>query len=414
MKRLVITLLLSGVAIWSIWSAARIGIARTLSERAELTGEMAAADRAVRFSPRDAETHFARGALLQAAENYAEGSLEFEQAVALRPRDYYLWLLLGVTRDENGDQEGALRALRQSVALAPSYAPPRWQIGNLLLRMGRTDESFGELLTAAKSNPLLLPNVIDLAWGVYDSKPESVVSVIQPKTDNEHLALSIFFARHDHPAAALEQFRSVVKLTDPALPGLLEELLTRRAFNEAYQVWARMHGLSPTDGMAKIQNGGFEEPLTVGQRGFGWQVSADVTNVTMSLDPGEHQAGNRSLRVEFHGNSNPGLPLLSQTVLVKPQTRYRLTLAVESREFTSGALPLIRIQDASDKNEVVLAKSAPVSPDQSGWRILELDFSTTSQTQAITISLMRENCPQEPCPAFGILWLDSFALSPAS
>ena len=410
MKRLIITFLASITLCGAIYEAARAGIGRTMAEQAEATGAATSADRAVKFSPRDAETHFARGALLQATEDYAQAALEFEQAVALRPRDYYLWLMLGVTRDENGDQPGALLALQQSVVLAPTYAPPRWQLGNLLLRMGRTDDAFSELRAAAGSNPLLLPNVIDLAWGIYGNDPRAVVEVIRPKVDSEHLALALFFARHDLAGSAREEFNLIGKLTDPNLRVLLAELLNRRSFSEAYQVWARIHGLSPNDGLNEIRDGSFENSLALGERGFGWQVSANVANVEMSVDPHEHQGGSRSLRVEFRGNSNPGQMLLSQIILLKPATHYRLKFAAQEREFVSAALPVLTITDISGKNDVVLGKSAPLSPDKNGWREFQIDFSSAAQTQAIVISLSRENCGQDPCPAFGVLWLDSVAL----
>src|SRR6266851_680002 len=130
MKRIISTVLASAFCCWGTWQAAKIGFARTLDE-------------------------------------YAQARDEFQRAAQLRPRDYYLWMLLGVTSDQSGDQEGALRALRQAVALAPSYARPRWQLGNVLLRMGQLDQAFVELRQAAQSNPSLWPNVDDLAWGAY-------------------------------------------------------------------------------------------------------------------------------------------------------------------------------------------------------------------------------------------------------
>src|SRR5207237_9736217 len=106
---------------------------------------MAAADRAVALSPADAETHQVRGEIIQRSEDYQAAAQEFEGAVALRPRDYYLWLLLGVARDQNNDQPGAVQAWRQWVTLAPAYAPAHWPLGNVLLRAGATGQAFAEL-----------------------------------------------------------------------------------------------------------------------------------------------------------------------------------------------------------------------------------------------------------------------------
>jgi len=419
LKRIVIATLAGVLCSWAIWEAARTGIARTLAERAELTAEINSADRAIRLAPNDAEAHFARGEVLQSNEDYSSASAEFERAVQLRPRDYFLWLMLGVTRDENQDQEGALRALRQAVALAPSYAPPRWQLGNLLLRMGQYDEAFTELRRAAIGNPNLWPNVIDLAWGIYGGDVAAVVRVIQPPTEEARLSLALFLARHNQPAAALDQFRQTAITANAKNETLLDELLKARAFNEAYEVWASIHGLPlrtlpdgrVSDASAGIRDSGFEEPITVGQSGFGWQITPNVANVTMSVDTNEHQSGSRSLRIDFRGNSSPTSSLLTQLVLVKPQAHYRLGFAARSKDFVSAAAPAVTIIDASDAKNAVMTESPPLRSDVAGWRDFTIDFNTSAQTQAIVIRVARQSCASDPCPAFGTLWLDSFSLS---
>ena len=428
MKHTLIATLAALTCSWAIWEAARTGIARTLAERAELTAEINSADRAIRLAPNDAEAHFARGEVLQSNEDYSSASAEFERAVQLRPRDYFLWLMLGVTRDENQDEEGALRALRQAVALAPSYAPPRWQLGNLLLRMGQYDEAFAEMRRAAIGNPNLWPNVIDLAWGIYDGNVDAVVKVIRPESAEARLSLALFLARHNQPAAALDQFRQTAITANAKNETLLEELLKARAFNAAYEVWETIHGLplgtlpdgrvlplgTLPDGRVsdtRIYDGGFEEPITVGQPGFGWQITPSVANVTMSVDTNEHQSGSRSLRIDFRGNSSPTSPLLTQLVLVKPQTHYRLSFAAQSKAFVSAAAPLITLTDASDPKDAVLSQTPPLRSDTNGWHDFAIEFITNSQTQAMMISVARQSCASDPCPAFGTLWLDSFKIS---
>src|SRR5258706_9524734 len=116
-KRVIVAVLASAALAWATWEAASTGRARTLGEDADRTNDTAAADRAVSLSPSDAETHAARGGVLQRTEDYAQGVTEFQRAVQLRPRDYYLWMMLGVTADQNGDQQTALAALKQSVSL---------------------------------------------------------------------------------------------------------------------------------------------------------------------------------------------------------------------------------------------------------------------------------------------------------
>ena len=75
-----------------------------------------------------------------------------------------MWIELGNTREELGDNEGALAALDRAVRSAPYYAHPHWQRGNLLLRLGRYDEAFADLRQAAASNRKYFPNLMELAW----------------------------------------------------------------------------------------------------------------------------------------------------------------------------------------------------------------------------------------------------------
>jgi hypothetical protein len=234
--------------------------------------------------------------------------------------------------------------------------------------------------------------------------------MLQPETDSTRLALALFFAKHDQSAAAAQQFLLSKEASDPRAEVLLDELLKDRAFSDAYQVWARMRGVSATNSGNAFFDGGFEGWLVTGQAGFGWQITPSITNVEMSVDTSEHQSGGRSLRIEFRGNSNSATSLVTQLILVKPQTHYRIGFAALSRDFVSVAVPIITIRDASDPKGLMLAQSPPLSPDKNGWRSFALDLTTNAMTQAIVVSLARQDCTNDPCPAFGSLWLDSFEI----
>lgn len=427
-RRIVIAVVASFLCCWGIWQAARVGFARTLAEYAaqqrrdnaasvvakltSVSDPLRAAEKAVAILPGDAETHFARAEVLQRYAAYATARDEYERAVQLRPRDYFLWMMLGASHDQNQDQVAALRAFQQSVTLAPSYAQPHWQLGNLLLRQGQLDQAFDELRRAAVSNPSLWPNVYDLAWGVYGRDAQAVVRVMRPETDTARMALALFFARQAQAAAALDQFRATKVRNSKTVESVLDELLKARAFTEAYEVWSSLHGIpsTGTDATAVIRDSGFEGVLTVGQTGFGWQIAPNVENVAMSIDEGTRQSGARSLRLDFHGNSNPTSALLTQIVLVKPATRYHLGLAALSKDFVSAGDPVITLIDVSDPRRTVLATSPPLRSDPNVWREFAVDFNTNTGTRAIMFTLARQNCANNPCPAFGTIWLDSFSL----
>ncbi len=407
MKRIAIAAIGIIACGFGIWQAARAGVARTLAQYAFVTNDRDAAARAVQLLPADAETHATRGVVLQHTENYPEATRELERAVQLRPRDYFPWLILGVTRDLNGDHNGALEALRQSVALAPSYAKTHWQLGNLLLRLDRTDEAFAELRFAASSDSTLLPNVIDLAWGTYRNDAAKTTEAIHPHTDSARLALAIFFAQHKQGTAALDQFRALKSTSDERVHDLVHELLAAKLFPEAYEAWSRIHNSRATT--PSLLNGSFEEDIVVGQNGFGWQIPSELSDITISVDPSLFQSGTKSLRIDFHGNSKPADALVSQVVVVRPATRYQLAFYVSSKDFVSAAPPVVTVTDAADQ-KTVLARSSSLVTDAAGWRSISIDFTTGKETSAISLRLLRQDCTSDPCAAFGTLWLDSFAL----
>jgi hypothetical protein len=411
-KRVLIAIAASAALCWVSWYCLRIGYARTLARVAAITENAALADHAASVSLADVEAQATLAELLVQTGNHPDAMAALDRAVRLRPRDYYLWLELGLERDQMGDQEAALRAFRQATALAPSYANTRWQLGNLLLRMGRLDEAFDELRRAESSNPGLAPNVADLAWGVYHPNLPAVAAAFKPRTDLQHMTLAIVFATHGENTAAVEQFFLAGGEARKEAQTLLRLLLRAKAFTEAYQVWAKLHGVADK-GLGMIYDGGFEEPLLLGDAGFAWQITPGLTNVMLSVDEVNREHGSKSLRIEFRGNSNPSTALLTQIVLVNPQSRYRLTFAARSQQFVSAAPPIVTISDASDKTSTILAQSPPVNFDSQEWRGLEMSFTAGPQTRAIILAIRRQTCSDSPCPAFGTVWWDSFSLTSA-
>jgi hypothetical protein len=391
----------------AIWESARIGFARTYAVAALTTNGVSAAEACVRKLPNDAEVHAARGIVLQRTDDYAEGCRELERAVQLRPRDYFVWMMLGVTRDLNDDQQGALTALRESVTLAPAYAKPRWLIGNLLLRMNKTDEGFQELRAAAEADPALLPNVIDLAWGFSRNNPAEVVNLVNPQTDAARLTLAIFLAAHKQGDEALDQFRRLKSRAGSGIDELTQKLIEARFFAEAFDVWTNTRCASCKAGA--LLNPSFEEDIAMNPRGFGWQIKNGSPNVTLSIDPSEHEQATRSLRIDFHGESEVVAPLVSQFVVVSPDTHYRLSFAAMSRSFVSAAVPVVKVVDVSSNEGVVLGQSANVN-DATSWRGYTVDFNSHENTRAIQVMLTRSGCPVVTCSAFGTIWLDSFTL----
>lgn len=145
------------------WSAGQAGLSSLLSAYGSGANQMPSANLAVNLRAQDPDVHYVMASMLVSSAELDDALREYEKAVALRSDDHVLWVELGRARDLSGDQDGALSASRKAVQLAPYYAQPRWQLGNLLSRAGGThDEAFMELRRAAASDPTFLPVFIDL------------------------------------------------------------------------------------------------------------------------------------------------------------------------------------------------------------------------------------------------------------
>jgi hypothetical protein len=360
------------------------------------------------MSPEDPETHSALGLVLYNTKE-AGALAEFERAAALRPRDYVLWLQLARAREDAGDAEGALRALGEALRLAPFYSAPRWQYGNVLYRRGRFDEAFAEMRRAAESNPTLYPAFADLAWGTYKGDTSAVERVAGPRNGAEQLALARLFARKGRPDLALAHFRAAGEIDADDRRRFLKELLAARQFAAAYEVWAAgREGVS--GGAGRFTEPGFEGRVNTSEPGFGWRQERALEGVTLSVDTQSPNSGARSLLVEWGGHANPGVTVISQLVLVEPGARYRLVFHARTESVKTGGPPVVVVEDASAEDARVLAESKTFPQGTAAWQEYEAEFASTPKTEAVLVSLRRQNCDANPCPMFGRVWLDDFSL----
>jgi len=389
-----------------IWSAGRAGLSSLLSSYAATTNQIAAADAAVEFSQGDPEANYLRAAMRRENNDLVGAITGYNQAVSLRPDDYVLWLSLARARSLNGDTDGALAASRQAVKLAPYYAQPRWQLGNLLLRAGEQDEAFKELRLAGASNPTLLPAVIDLAWQLSDGDAQFVMQSIQPQTPETYLAIAQNFRKRKAAVEAIAMYRSAGDIGKPDRGSYLSELTLAKRFKEAYALWLLGHPADLANAVGVINDAGFEQESDLDEPGFGWRTANKV--VSLHLDTSAPEEGRSSLRVDFAGNSDPASPVISQLLLVEPTTNYQLRFAARTEEIVSGGPPHLIIVDANDNR--VIAQSVEFPRQTAGWQYFTVDFNSTATTQAIQITLQRQQCSTSPCPIFGRVWLDNFSL----
>ena len=383
-------------------SAARIGFSRLLSRYAVSANSLLAADEAIRLTPDDPDAHRARGIVLTRSQNLADAGSSLETAATLRPGDAGLWLALGNTREELGDRDGALAAFNQAVSAAPYYGQTHWQRGNLLLRLERYDEAVADLRQAASSDRRLLPNFIDLAWGLTNGSPKATEDLIQISSDHDRWEFTRFLARKGAGDEVIDQ----ASLLNNALSvenkeELIGLLVASRHVRDAFRLWK---GSETSDGLV---NGMFEDPLVLDERYFRWHIAESQTNAKFAIDVSEKFSGEKSLQVSFNGEWNSGAALLSQTIVLGPG-RYRINFAVKTKDLVTGGPPRIAVINTTSNQ--TLATSEPFPQTTSSWLSSGVEFELTSM-EAVDVRLVRDNCTSSPCPIFGVVWLDEFYIS---
>jgi tetratricopeptide (TPR) repeat protein len=393
-----------------IWLSARAGFASLLYTYAATSNQLAAANAAVSLSSGDPEAHYLWGAVLEAAGDLTAAIAEYNEAILRRPDDYVLWLSLARAQELNGQVVPATAAARQAIQLAPYYAQTHWQLGNLLVRTGHAEEGFGELRLAAASNPRLLSPIIDLAWQLSRGNVQFVIQAVQPATPADYQSLAEYFKKRGREADAISLLRSAGNIAADYRRQYLDELLTAKRFADAYAIWSIGH--TPANrsdaGGPILSNPGFEEERPLNEPGFDWHTENNAQTLTLSLDPENPKEGKSSLRVEFSGDSDPRTQVISQLVLVEPNSRYQLKFAARTENIVSGGLPGVVVVDAGNKE--ILGQTNAFPRTISDWQDYSIDFNAKGTTTAILISLQRGQCSESTCPIFGRLWLDNFSL----
>lgn len=420
-KRRALLLIPVILALLGAWFALRWYTGNTLAEYGPGVeeGGIEVARSAVRLAPRDPlprwklarleEKSFASNQLDAAVRHHAE-------AVSLSPNDYRLWMDFGRGLELSGDGAHAEMAFRRAVELAPAYSYPRWYLGNLLLRAGRTDEAFTELRAAAESASQLRPQVFSLALQVFGQDSEAIKNAIGPSSDLRASLTSYLVSnqRLDEAFGLWNSFGLEEKRNQHVVgEELLKALAAAKRFRTALEIARELApGDKPKPVMNQIYNGGFEMAYGASGAGvFGWQITT-VPQAQASIDPSQQNGGARSLRLSFKSPANLTLNTVAQLVVVDSEAQYRFECYVRTDDLRSGGTPTFEIVDESDGT--VLGATAPLTPGTNNWLQLSIDFETRAKTEAIRIRINRASCGQDPvCPIFGNVWYDDFNLQRA-
>lgn len=405
------------LALLGAWYAGRWYVGNVIAEYAPAPNgdgiEMARM--AVRWAPDDPLTHWRLGSYEEktfTAENIADAVREYQLAVKASPYDYRYWMELGRALEAAGDREGSEKALRRAVELAPSYSHPLWHYGNVLLRQGKTDEAFRQLSHAADVDDGMRGPVFGLATQVFGDDIDAIVRVLPSPAVRMQFAINLI------NAGKFDDASQVLRMISPAdrkaqhdlTEEVIKALLGKKQFRAALSILREVEpDATQLPAPEQVWNGGFETNAPLSDtKPFHWLIGSK-SQAQLSIDALGH-SGNRSLRIVFKSPTKLDSITVSQTVIVQPDTSYRIQFYQRTDDLISGAAPFVAIVD--EVNGGWLVSSQPAPNGTNNWQQVTLDFKTKPKSDGISIVLARGTCSddKEICPIFGTIWYDDFNL----
>lgn len=417
MVRIVLILLLLVAGVWSYY-VVRWYLGNTLAEYFNTeTNSIEAAQRAASMAPDDPLTHWRMGQVQQrvlSLEQQAQAIAEYEKAVSLSPNDYRYWTSLGTAYEQAGEAAKAEHALRRAVALAPSYAYPRWFLGNLLVRNGRYDEAFTELRLASKAEPEMQPQLFNLIWQIYGDDPDAVKKAVgESSAARAQFAIYLIGLKQVDEGLKFWSELTIDERRANLASGesIIQSLKNEHRYHDALKVWNDIAPDNLRTEVGSVFDSSFEEAGTYGSNAhFGWQVRT-APQVQIDIDANKSQKGGRSLRLIFQVRQNAGLVQAYQLVPVEPKTEYDFEGYVSTDGLESGSTPRVEVVDPVDEKTMVSSPAAPRA--KNNWSPVTFTFKTGEKTEAVILKVVRSSCVNEQtpiCPIFGTVWYDNFSI----
>lgn len=413
--RVLLILLLIVAGVWSYY-VVRWYIGNTLAEYFNTeTNSLEAAQRAASLAPDDPLTHWRRAQVQQkvlSLKQQEQAIFEYERAVSLSPTDYRYWMSLGTAYEQVGEAEKAEHALKRAVELAPSYAYPRWYLGNLLVRNARYDEAFAELRLASKAEPEFQGQLFNLAWQIHGDDSEAVKKAIgESSATRAQFAVYLIGLREIDKGLKFWNEMSIDERRANLASGesIITSLKKEHRYHDALKVWNDIASENLRAEVGRVFDSSFEEAGSYGSDAqFAWQVGS-APQVQIDIDANKSQKGLRSLRLIFQVRQNVNLVQVYQLVPIEPNTEYEFEGYVSTEDLESGSTPQIEIVDPVDEKTMVASQMAPRATNN--WNRVTFTFKTGEKTEAVILKVVRRSCVSEEtpiCPIFGSVWYDNF------
>lgn len=124
-----------------------------LKHNGKVSESLAATQKAVALSPKDADVHLNLGIILKDLGRLNDAVISYKQAIAIKPNYAEAYNNLGNTIQELGELDNAEESYRQAIALIPGFAEAYNNLGVVLEKLGRLGDAKSSYRQAISINP---------------------------------------------------------------------------------------------------------------------------------------------------------------------------------------------------------------------------------------------------------------------
>lgn len=333
------------------------------------------------------------------------------QAVQLAPKNHEYRLLLAAAAELRGEMAIAEDSLREAVKLAPNDVHVRWQMANLLLREGKTEESLIEFRVVAATDQLRLPIVMSLVWQATKGNFEMLDGTISHEP-HARLALARFLveqAQFDKAAQVFGQIDRESRLKLAELGQFFDLMLKAGQWQWAGKLWRETVAGQKDGGEELFWNGSFDRRATKSLAHFDWQLNQS-NFARLEVTAGQSRTGQHALTIAYQGRDTTRLDGEAQhPVMIQPGGKYHLEFFAKSEELITPGGPQIAILRVD--NRATIASSAPVPSGSNDWQRMAVEFTAPANAYAVLVAVKQIPQFSYSEPTRGVVRFDDFRLT---
>lgn len=247
-----------------------------LRDSEKLDASVIAYKEAIKLEPKNDDAHYGLGLTYSQQEKYPEAIAAIRQAIAIKP-SYSHYQSLGETFVAVEKFDEGIAAFRQAIALQPEYPWLYHSIAEVLIKQGKTKDAIATYRQAIKLDPTSYTSYTGLAEML--DYPQAVATLTQyakedPKNDIPLQALGYVFTQKEDFVSAFKVFQQAITIKPSAENYVLlgNNFVSQNKLEAAANAYRQAVKLEPEDYRYKalaevlIQQNKFDEAMTMCQK----------------------------------------------------------------------------------------------------------------------------------------------------